>query len=165
MNRLILQTLARPDVEYLTPDAWRPIESYLEGLPRRLALSEKLQNIEGSVVAAVIDHMKSRYPTFADHHRMAWEKGARDVQLTYRYCVQAMVLDDAPGMVERLLVWLRTMLAGNKMTPGFVRDAYESLREQVYRQLSPDECRMLSPVFQATIETLSDFPEPDFAAV
>lgn len=165
MNRLISQTLNRPEAEYLTDDAWRPIDGYLSGLPQRLALADKMRLIEATAVGATIEAMKTKYPTFQDHHLMAWEKGTRDVQLTLRYCVQAMVLDDVPSLVERLLIWLRTMLAGNKMTPRFIRDTYELLRDQCFKQLSPHECDLLGPALNATIDVLSNFPEPDVAAV
>ncbi|HEY1068042.1 MAG TPA: hypothetical protein VGE52_18095, partial [Pirellulales bacterium] len=154
MNRLILQTLETADGRYLTPEAWRPVESYLDALPRRLALADKLRVMEDAAVGATIDFMRGRYPTFSEHHVHAWEKGYRDVQLTLRYCVRAMVLNDVAGLTEGLLVWLRTMLAGNKMTPRFVRDTYESLRDHCFKQLSPDEQRLMEPAFSAAIEIL-----------
>ena len=160
-----LKTLNKSDGRYLTPEEQQAVLDFGKSLPLRFEASRVVEKIEADVVRLVIEDMRRKYPRFETFHDRAWDKAHRDIELTLRYLVQAMLLDDVEVATDKLLVWMRTILASFNMTPQFVRDTYVSLREAV-RRLAPAEAyNLLAPHLENAIEVLSDFPEPATPAV
>jgi hypothetical protein len=153
------------DSRYLTKEEQDEITRYCTGLVERLKYSAMIEAKEQAAVKATIDEMRRRYPNFDKFHDQAWGKAFRDTQLTVRYCVQAMILDDIKPLEDKLLYWFRTILASFSFTPGFNRDNYTLLTEAFRRQLPPEAFRALEPYLNRVTEIMSDFPEPAVPAV
>ena len=109
--------------------------------------------------------MSKRYPNFTKYHDQGWARCYRDVQLVLRQDVQSMLLDDVRSLDDKILLWMRTTLAANNLTPGFCRDAFSLLREKLQDHLGAEEFDLLRPYLDRNIDVLSDFAEPATPAV
>lgn len=165
MNRRIKQIINNSDSRFLNKEEMREILNYTNSLPARFKAATQAEQMEAEIIRWVIDQLKPRYPNMEKFHLRGWERGYRDVQLTFRYIVQAMILDDVKVLEDKLLFWLRTMLAGVDLTPQFVRDTYELLTESCEARLSQESFELLAPFLHRTTEVLSDIPEPAVASV
>lgn len=165
MNPAVMDVIRESESRYLSDDEMRGVLHYTESLPDRFRIAQLVEEQEDQIVQATIDQVKRRYPSFERYHPSAWDKGYRDVQLTLRYCVQAMVWDDPMMHEEKLLVWLGTILASFGFTPQFNRDTYVFLRENVKSRLPADAFALLEPFLDKNIEVLGGIPEPHQALV
>jgi hypothetical protein len=150
---------------YLTRDEQQDLLGFASALPQRVKVAELVEQKEDGIVRALTEEMKRRYPNFPKYHDQAWAKCNRDVTLVLRYDVQAMVFDDMKMLEDKVLYWLRTILAASNFTPQFVRDCYTILRDLCRQQLPPDAYRALEPYLERNISVVSDFPEPVTPAV
>lgn len=160
MNKRLTKLVQNSDSRYLTPEEQEEILSYTESLPARFRVAAMVAEKEQFAVRHCIDEMRKLYPNFERHHDQAWQKAYRDVQLATRYAVQAMVLDDTAMLEEKLLYWLRTILASFGFTPKFVHDTYRLLAEGMQKNLPEEAYAMMKPVLDRIIDVLSQFPEP-----
>jgi hypothetical protein len=165
MNSRIQKLFNAADSRYLNAEEQTVILEYAASLQARFRTAAAVEAKEQAAVKYCIDEMRKRYPNFDKFHEQAWGKAFRDVQLTVRYCVQAMLLDDVGVLDDKLLVWLKTILASFNFTPQFNRDTYMLLKDGFRRLLPPEDFRMMEPYLNRNIETLSDFPEPAVPAV
>lgn len=165
MNRRIKQIVNGSDSRFLTKDEMRDILNYTNSLPARFKAATQAEQQEAEIIRWVIDQLRPRYPNMEKFHLRGWERGYRDVQLTFRYIVQAMVLDEVRVLEDKLLFWLRTILAGVDLTPQFIRDTYVLLTESCEARLSPESFELLAPFLHRTTEVLADIPEPAVASV
>ena len=165
MNNRIQRIIHESDSRYLTSDEKDEVRNYLKQFEQRLDVAAQIEEAEDVAVRFCIDNTRKRYPNFDKYHEKAWAKAFRDVQLTTRYAVQAMLLEDRQMLQDKLLFWLRTILAGLNFTPEFNRDTYTFLREGFRQNLSPDSYQEIEPYLDLVIETMSDFPEPATPAV
>lgn len=165
MNKRIKQVINGSDSRYLSKDEMREILNYTNTLPARFKAGNQAEQHEAEIVRRVIDELKPRYPNMEKFHLRGWERGFRDVQLVYRYAVQAMILDDVTVLEDKLLFWFRTMLSGVDLTPKFVRDTYEFLTESARMKLPAEAFELLEPMLNRITEVLSEIPEPAVASV
>jgi hypothetical protein len=165
MNTRINLLIQGSDSRYLTPEERQEVVDYTNGFVERLAIVAQIEENEESAVRFCIDNTRKRYPNFDKYHTTAWAKAFRDVQLTTRYMAQAMLLDEIGILEEKLLFWLRTILAGLNFTPEFNRDTYTYLKQGFRQSLPPDVFTKLEPFLNRTIEIMSDFPMPATPAV
>ncbi len=165
MNTRISQLLVGSDSRYLTPEERQTVLDYAHGFDERFKFVSMIEENEDTAVRFCIDNTRKRYPNFDKYHATAWAKAFRDVQLTTRYMAQAMLLDDMGILEEKLLFWLRTILAGFNFTPEFNRDTYTYLKQGFRQSLPPDAFAAFEPYLDRTIEIMSDFPAPATPAV
>ncbi len=165
MNNEMRSLFLESEGRYLTEDERKKIADYIEGFQARLAYAALIEEAEDGAVRFCIDNTRKRYPNFDKYHEKAWAKAFRDVQLTTRYAAQAMVLGDKKLLQEKLLHWLKTILAGLNFTPEFNRDTYTFLTEGFRQALPPDAFAEFEPYLALVIEILSDFPQPATPAV
>jgi hypothetical protein len=165
MNNRIKQLILGSDSRYLTEDERTEVTQYLDAFNQRLAVMSLVEEAEDAAVRFCIDNTRKRYPNFDKYHDKAWAKAFRDVQLTTRYMAQAMVIDEMALLDEKLLFWLRTILAGFSFTPEFNRDTYTYLKEGFRQGLPPDAFATMEPYLNRTIEVMSNFPQPATPAV
>lgn len=165
MNTRINLLIQGSDSRYLTPEERQEVVDYTNGFVERLAIVAQIEENEESAVRFCIDNTRKRYPNFDKYHTTAWAKAFRDVQLTTRYMAQAMLLDEIGILEEKLLFWLRTILAGLNFTPEFNRDTYTYLKQGFRQSLPPDVFTKFEPFLNRTIEIMSDFPMPATPAV
>lgn len=165
MNRRMKQIINGSDSRYLDKNEMREILDYTTTLPLRFKVAGEVEQHEAAAVRYCIDEMRKRYPNMERYHLRGWERAYRDVQLVVRYNAQAMILDDAQVLEDKLLLWLRTMLSGVDLTPKFIRDTYDLLTEGFRRVLSAEAFEMLEPFLLHTRDVLSDVPEPAVASV
>jgi hypothetical protein len=78
---------------------------------------------------------------------------------------QAMLLDEPKNLRDKLLYWLRTILAGLNFTPEFNRDTYTYLMEGFRQSLPPDAFAEFEPYLSQVIDIMSSFPDPAVPAV
>ncbi|MCS6852884.1 MAG: hypothetical protein NZ700_17125 [Gemmataceae bacterium] len=165
MYSRLVQTIHAAESRYLNPQEQSIVLTYCASMPKRLQAMKAVEQKETEIVNQVITELKKRYVNFADLHDRAWEKGFRDVQLVLRYNVQGMLLDDSEMVAQRLLYWMRTIMAAVGMTPRFMRDTYTLLREACRQHLPAEAFQLLEPHLERTIAILSDIPEPHRPAV
>ena len=156
-----LQTFARAaEGRYFHPDERQALLAKATALPQRFQAADQVQQHEEAIVQAVIDAMQQRYPESSAIRGPALAKTQNDVQLVLRFNVQAMILDDMRWLDEKVLFWLRTILAAGNFTPQFSRDCFTLLGEQVKKSINPESAALLQPYLNRNIEVLSDIPEP-----
>lgn len=165
MNNRISEILVGSDSRYLTEDERKTVLEYTNGFAERFRILALIESNEDTAVRFCIDNTRKRYPNFDKYHTTAWAKAFRDVQLTTRYMAQAMMLDEISLLEEKLLFWLRTILAGLNFTPEFNRDTYTYLKQGFRQSLPPDAFAVFEPFLNRTIEIMSDFPAPATPAV
>lgn len=165
MYSRMMKLVNATDNLYLTPAEQQQVLEYTQSLPRRFAAARQVEAKETEIVEHAMVQLRRLYPTFEQFHRDGWDKGFRDAQLVLRYNVQGMLMDDPDLATDKLLGWLRTLLAGLDLTPRLVRDTFTALREACRAKLPADAYALLEPHLERTIEVLSDFPEPAMAAV
>lgn len=164
MGMNIFHLIQETDSRYPTPEEEQQILAWAQSIPKRLQIARAIEQKEQALTKYVIESMKAKYPNFARLHDQAWDKAFRDIQLVIRYNVQGMLLDDMDIASEKLLLWLRTILASFNMTPQFVRETYEFLKQAIAQQV-PEAQELMEPHLNRTIEVLADFPEPVTPAV
>ncbi len=165
MNTKIGQLLTGSDSRYLTADEKQEVLAYVEAFPDRMKILSLIEENEEAAVRFCIENTRKRYPNFDKYHASAWAKAFRDVQLTTRYMAQAMLVADMGMLEEKLLFWLRTILAGLNFTPEFNRDTYTYLKQGFRQTLPPDAFSAFEPYLDRTIDIMSDFPAPASPAV
>jgi len=165
MYKAITQLLISADSRYLSADERASVLTYTGGFEQRFRIASLVEENEDAAVRFCIDNTRKRYPNFDKYHTTAWAKAYRDVQLTTRYMSQAMLLEDIGILEEKLLYWLRTILAGLNFTPEFNRDTYTFLKQGFRQNLPPDAFAVFEPYLDRTIEVMSDFPAPATPAV
>jgi hypothetical protein len=165
MNNRIKKIILGSDSRYITSDERDEVKNYLSELEQRLDILSLVEDAEDGAVRFCIENTRKRYPNFDKYHDKAWAKAFRDVQLTTRYIAQAMLIDEVGMLEEKLLYWLRTILAGLNFTPEFNRDTYTYLKEGFRQSLPPDAFVKMEPFFDRTIDIMSSFPNPANPAV
>jgi Phycobilisome protein len=165
MNSRLSKIAQTADGRYFSADERQAFRSFADSLPKRLGVVESVEQKEETVIRTVLEQMQLRYPNFAKHHDQAWARQFRDVQLVLRAGVEAMVFDDIRRLDDKMLYWLRSMFAASNYTPRFVRDCFESLRDQMKSNLNHEEFDLLRPFLDRNIEVLGDFSEPAAPAV
>jgi hypothetical protein len=156
-----LPKLARAtEGRYFQPDERQALLDKAATLPLRFQAADQLQEREETIVQAVMEALQERYPESSAIKGPALAKTRHDVQLVLRFNMQAMVLDDMRWLEEKVLFWLRTILAAGNFTPQFSRDCFTLLREQVEKNINPESAALLQPYLDRNIEVLSDLPEP-----
>ncbi len=165
MSTRLLKLARTADGRYFQPEERDQFLAYADSLPRRFQTSEAVSQREEAIVSAVINEMQRRYPNFAKFHDQGWAKCYRDLQLVLRHDAQAVIIDDVQALDDRILLWLRSMLAANNLTPKFCHDAFGLLREQAQAQLPAESYELIRPYLDRNVDVLSDFAEPAAPAV
>jgi hypothetical protein len=165
MNNRIKSLILGSDSRYLTAEEHEEVKSYLHAFEERMDVASLVEDAEDTAVRFCIDNTRKRYPNFDKYHDKAWAKAFRDVQLTTRFMTQAMLIDEISVLEEKLLFWLRTILAGLNFTPEFNRDTYTFLKEGFRQALPPDAFAHMDRYFDRTIDIMSSFPQPASPAV
>jgi hypothetical protein len=165
MNSDIRTIFLDSEGRYLSTDEKSKIQDFISGFTQRLKIAEMIEEAEDGAVRFCIDNTRKRYPNFDKYHDKAWAKAFRDVQLTTRYATQAMLLDEPKILRDKLLYWLRTILAGLNFTPEFNRDTYTYLTEGFRQGLPPDAFSQFEPYLALVVDIMSSFPEPATPAV
>jgi hypothetical protein len=165
MNNKIKKLILGSDSRYLTAEERDEIKEYLHAFEGRMEVTALVEEAEDSAVRFCIESTRKRYPNFDKYHDKAWAKAFRDVQLTTRFMTQAMLVDEMSVLEEKLLFWLRTILAGLNFTPEFNRDTYTYLQEGFRQSLPPHAFTQLEPYLERTVDIMSNFPQPATPAV
>lgn len=165
MNNKINSILLESDSRYLTADERSELLTYTTTFAERLEAVQLIEENEDAAVRFCIENTRKRYPNFDKYHGSAWAKAYRDVQLTTRYMAQAMLIDEISLLEDKLLFWLRTILAGLNFTPEFNRDTYTYLKQGFRQSLPPETYAKFEPYLNRTIQIMSDFPMPATPAV
>lgn len=160
LNTRLSKVFRDSDNRYLNAEERGLLASYAESVPERLRTAELVEKVEQEVCKTMVDEMRRKYPRFETHHENAWGKAFRDVQLTIRNGVHAMLLDDVKMLEDKLLVWFRTILASFDFTPQFNRDCYTIVRDAFRRRLPAESYSLMEPYLQRCIDVMSDFPAP-----
>lgn len=165
MNPMLQDLAHESESRYLTKDEMGKIVAYTTSLPARFKAAAAVEAKEEAIVRFAVDQMKRRYPNFERYHPQAWEKAFRDIQLSLRYTVQAMVWDNPSSQADRLLYWLATIFSSFGFTPQFNRDTYSFLRDAVRQNVPAEAFGLLEPFLEINIDVLGSIPEPAQALV
>jgi hypothetical protein len=165
MNPMLQDIIHESESRYLTKDEMQKVVAFTTSLPARFKAASAVEQKEEAIVRGVVEQIKRRYPNFERYHPSAWEKSFRDIQLSLRYTVQAMVWDDPNSQADRLLHWLATIFMSFGFTPQFNRDTYTFLREAVRQNVPAEAFSLLESFLETNIEILGSIPEPAQALV
>lgn len=156
MMRLINST----DSLYLNPAQQKQLLDYTRSLPKRFKAARAVEQKEDELCRDCVARLRARFPEFDGRHEAAWDKAHRDMQLVLRYNVQGMLMDDPDIATDKLLGWLRTLLASLGMTPQFLRETFTALRDSCRQGLPADVYEWLEPHLERTVREMSESPEP-----
>ena len=141
----------------------------LQACARQLELAARVaaavEAAEPAVVEDVVETLRERFPRFAELQPQAWERLAADLQLVVRHDVRALIRGDPRSLDDSVLLYLRSILAAYRLSPGFVRECFTRLREALKAKLGREEASALDPYLKRNIDVLSDLPEPAAAVV
>ena len=165
MNSRLIKITHDANGRYLTAEERAAFLEYADSVAQRFQAADAVEKVEEAAVRGVVEEMTRRYPNFAKYHDQGWAKCFRDVQLVLRQDVQSMLLDDVRSLDDKILLWLRSTLAANNLTPGFCRDVYSLLRDNLQGHLGADDFNLLRPYLDRNVDVLSDFAEPATPAV
>ena len=165
MNTRFATLIEDAESRYLTEGEQQEFLHYAQSLPSRFQASAAIEAAESAIIEESVSQIRKDYPNMEKFHYSGWDKAKRDMQLVLRHCTVAMITDDLAGLDDRLLYWLRTILASVNLTPKFVHDSYGYMRSACQANLPEDAFALLEPALQRTIDVLSDFPEPHSPAV
>ena len=156
----IVNKIAALEVDYPSEELRLEALECVSEMTARFEAAKEVEQVEPNVVAATIRKQREKYPTFANHHDMAWEKGVRDLALTLRVNVQAMLLGDIAHQDEKLLSWFRTIIRSFDITPDFIRDTYTWMAEEMQSALTAPAWSFMKPYMEGNITSLANFAEP-----
>lgn len=165
MYSRVMKLLNESDGRYLTPAEQAVVLEYARSLPKRFQAARQVEGVEQDAIDQSLAALKRLYPKFADLHPQAWEKATRDMQLVGRFAVQGMLADDLELPADKLYKWMITMLRSVGLTPRFVRDCYQGLRDAYRAKLPADAYGLLEPHLSRAVRDLTAFQEPAVPAV
>lgn len=159
------------------------LDEYCRVVPEhknRADAAREVARIEQEVVSAITDEILAVYP-FEQYYQYSQVKINRDVRYTSAYATEAMLMQDAAWLDEKLLVWLRTILLAfefpdrvqkkkvlfAKQTtdsqieqlPVPMRSVYETyykLKQRYQEMLSPSAYALMEPYLQQILNTLTE---------
>ncbi len=165
MQTRVAQIASRIEGRYWNAEERDQLLHYTQSVPQRIEAADWIEKKEEAAIRSVMEALQANYPNYPKFHANGWAKCARDVQLVLRAMVSAMIVDDMSVLEDRVLYWLRSLLAAANLTPAIVRDAYTTLHN-FYRQELPSHLYpLVEPYFERVVQVLSDFPEPHTPAV
>lgn len=165
MNTEIENIIRDSECRYLEEGEQKKILAFTASLPARFRAASAVEAREEVVVRGVVEQMRRLYPNFERYHAKGWEKAYRDIQISLRFTVQAMVWNNIEMQEDKLLTWLASILASFGFTPKFNRETYTLLRDGIKANVSQEVYAMLDPYLAKNIEILGSIPEPAMALV
>jgi hypothetical protein len=142
MNQEMNDMFRAAEGRYLTPDEGRRLVDEAAQLERRLAVMRAVEQVEQALVQQTVEGVYRRFPKFFEERPQARQKCERDVTLTLRYCVLAMVRNDPGLLQEKLILWMSNVLRALDMRE-ICQFTYETLEAQVKKTLTADESAMV----------------------
>jgi len=135
---------------YLNSEDLGAFESYVQSIPKRLALYKLLRDREIRIMQTVADQLEAELPK-ADITIL--ETGVKNLLLVMRYCAMGMLLNDETFLKQRLLDWLEQVSSVYDLKS--VNEALYKILNQVLRQeLSSEQLSLLQPLITTAQVTL-----------
>lgn len=154
MNRKIAGIMRSAEGRYLTSEEMNTVIETARDFERRLGIMKRLEEKEQAIVMPAVEKAFEKFPDFPKVRPMAPEKGTRDVTLVLRYCALAMAYNDAEMLKEKLLYWLKTIFVAMEFDPNFVRHTYETVKEQVAKEMSAEDAEEINQYVNIVIDVL-----------
>ncbi|NJK64797.1 MAG: hypothetical protein HC921_20725 [Synechococcaceae cyanobacterium SM2_3_1] len=86
---------------YLRPSELQDLKTYVDDLPRRIAIYRRLQKQEATLLEKVVTKYKPMHPTLTRQHgAKAWERCHRDLSYVWKYACLAMLLNSEDYLYE-----------------------------------------------------------------
>lgn len=155
MNSRVQTIVRSAEGRYFTAQERRELLAYAASVPQRLEVTEQLERLEDTLLAAVTDEVKRRHPEFATHREQPWARLYRDLQLVLRTASQALVSADLAQFEERVLYWLHSIATVSRVPPAFQRECYTLLRDECQNRLTEKSYELLAPMLERAIAVLA----------
>ncbi len=133
---------------------------YARSMSARKAALLEIQKVDHEIAVYAIDILLKQYPRFSRYHPLSREKGIRDMHLIIGAAGKTMFLNDIEWLNNHMLIWVRTIFRSINMTPKFLLDGFNHMRDGVKRYTSPQTFALMEPVIAHVTAFLSDIPEP-----
>jgi hypothetical protein len=144
MHPELLSLLETAEQRYLEPKEIELYRRHAASLNRRLQTYELLREQETNIFQAVADQLVKALPNESEQNL---ERCLKYWLLIVRYSATAMLINDIAYLQNRLQDWVKGFLETYETFQIDVQ-IYELLMQQLKTHLSPDDLRLLEPVFQ-----------------
>jgi hypothetical protein len=143
------QTLAvQADGRYATDAELQFAVDYANSYKMRLALYQKLQNLEGEMVEATHQKLMTSAPgMFKVADKDLTGKWKRDTMRVLKYSALALLLDDAEIHGERFLYWFQTIMRAFGAQRS-CEATYTAMQTVAQQKLSGFEAAMFTPILE-----------------
>jgi hypothetical protein len=139
---------------YLTPEDQQRALLIAGTLPQRFALMRRVESFETELIEDVVNDVWRTMPSMDTLYFDARNRATRDITLVLRYCVLAMVKDDARYLDENLLRWLKAILHSLDLREA-ADISYRTLAQHLARRLNEAEYALVEPFVQRALQTLA----------
>jgi hypothetical protein len=157
---MLTTVLNRLDAAYPSAEDRSRIENYLATVDGRRAALDEIRRQAGPVADKVMAGMRSRYPQFARHRPLGFEKGHRDMVLLTYMAGNAMFLGEHETLDDMFTHWYKTIIKAAHMSPQFMQDTFQLWHEHLRGLLSPAAWNLVRPHAEHLAELLTDLPVP-----
>lgn len=160
------------------------LDSILEEFPDRapeVAAIRAIREIDVACISRVVKEVFSQFD-YEKHHDYASAKCPRDVRYVVTYACAAMLARDLRWFEDKLLIWLKTILASfhfparnPQASGGLFADeelegklktlpqkmqstyyCYYRLREEMKKELQPEHLQLIEPALTLALNTLTE---------
>ena len=160
MVKMFFEVMNNASQRYLNSTEKKVLTAYIDSFPQRLSASQELEEKEQEIIQYCITETKKRHPELHTKYDNVWSKALRDLQLVVRSMSHAMILDDPQYLMDKTLIWFKSVMIGLQFTPQLTTNTYTSLKHGAQRSLSSDTFDILEPYFDMAIDVLGSIPEP-----
>lgn len=142
------------DGRFATDHELQFLDDYLETVPLRLSIYEKIRDAIDAIVAEVEEIMQRKdpqnLPTTSPDKASYWR---RDVKSTMRHATAALLVNDLERFKDCFLLWHRTIMQSFKL--GYPSQVtYEVMPKVLEKYLTPEELAYIVPLLRLAESTL-----------
>ncbi len=142
--------LYQAEHQYLTSKDLKTFKSVVAELAPRLALYEKLRDLEADLFEALVLQLQSSFPDVAT---LQLTQVLRHWILVFRYSAMAMLLNHPQFLQRRLLEWLTDIVQTHQVV-AVEAAAANVLLTQLVNRLTPEQIALLHPYLEQAQTTL-----------
>jgi len=154
MNREFEELVRKSEGRYLQDHEAAKMRGYAEGLVARIDTLTAIERSEETILGSAVERTMKKFPHLTESYGDTAEKKVRrDLGLGLRYAVLAMLMKDPDFVVDKLSVWLRTIMSAlcNIEEVAF---SYEAVLQACEEHLTAEDAAELAPYLRAHIDEL-----------
>lgn len=154
MNLEYEELIRKTEGRYLQDHEAAKMRGYAEGLVARIDTLAAIERSEEAILASAVAETMKKFGHLAKSYGVTTEKKVqRDLGLGLRYAVLGMLLKDPDFVVDKLSVWLRTIMSA-LCNIEEVAYSYEAVLRACHEHLTPEDAAEIAPYLQVHIDEL-----------